>query len=40
VLRSIGITVVIGVTGNFLLALLTIKPPARLECSDAKTSPR
>jgi predicted exporter len=40
VLRSIGITVVIGVTGNFLLALLTIKPPARLECPDAKTSPR
>jgi predicted exporter len=40
VLRSIGITVVIGVIGNFLLALLTIKPESRPECSDAKRSPR
>jgi predicted exporter len=40
VLRSIGITVVIGVTGNFVLALLTIEPQSGLECSDAKPLPR
>jgi len=39
VLRSIGITVVIGVTGNFLLALLTIEPRSGRECSDAKPLP-
>ncbi|MGH8228933.1 MAG: MMPL family transporter [Steroidobacteraceae bacterium] len=43
VLRSIGITVVLGVAGNFCLALLLIRPMTRLEasaCSIAKPSRR
>ncbi len=39
VLRSIGVTVVLGVIGNFGLALLLVRPERSLACSDATPSP-
>ena len=40
VLRSIGVTVVLGVIGNFSLALVLIGSQETLACSDTTTSPR
>jgi predicted exporter len=39
VLRSIGVTVVLGVVGNFALALIMIRSQGTLVCSDTTPSP-